>query len=99
MRDIIRYLLGRRARFLVSGYSMFPTLKPNVSVFVETQTKGEVGDIIVLEVHERVVIKRLHAKSIRGVWVLGDNPIQSTDSRDFGWVPEDKVIGKVCSFW
>ena len=101
VRDVFFYLLGRRARFLVSGKSMLPTLQPEVSVFVDTQNRGEVGDVVVLRHPHQglILIKRLHKRSEHGVWVLGDNPAESTDSRHFGWVQEERVLGKVRSFW
>ena len=29
------------------------------------------------------------------VFLVGDNPLASTDSRDFGWLPQEHIIGRV----
>lgn len=43
----------------------------------------------------REQIKRV--ARIRGseIYVLGDNPSRSTDSRSYGWIPRSKVIARV----
>ena len=43
----------------------------------------------------RTLLKRLHAVHSHGIDVLGDNPLSSTDSRHFGLVPWQDVIGLV----
>lgn len=48
-----------------------------------------------------LIIKRVtdvrEAASGREVWIQGDNsdPQRSTDSRSFGWVPADLVVGRI----
>ena len=102
IRDVIRYLFGRRSRYVLSGKSMLPTLKPETYVFVCEQTNPQEGDIIVAyhpHKPQLLLIKRLESISAKGLWIIGDNPQYSTDSRSFGWVPEELFIGVVCSYW
>lgn len=42
---------------------------------------------------ELVAIKRIVEISDDGVWVEGDNPDASRDSRNYGWVPHDFFLG------
>jgi nickel-type superoxide dismutase maturation protease len=43
----------------------------------------------------RILVKRVHAVSADGVDVRGDNPVESTDSRQFGAVPRNCLVGRV----
>lgn len=43
----------------------------------------------------RRIVKRVVELSRQGVWLLGDNPAASTDSRVFGWVPFALVSGPI----
>lgn len=45
--------------------------------------------------NRRVLIKRVIRREISGWWVAGDNPTASTDSRTFGPVPPELVVGRV----
>jgi type IV secretory pathway protease TraF len=40
----------------------------------------------------REKIKRLALTRAGRIYVLGDNPPMSTDSRDFGWLPEETIV-------
>ncbi len=39
----------------------------------------------------------VHRDASGNLWLRGINPAQSTDSRDFGTVPEKNVVGRVTS--
>ena len=41
------------------------------------------------------LIKRLKSVEETGLWLLGDNPAESTDSRQLGAVPTNLLIGEV----
>ena len=41
------------------------------------------------------LIKRLSRLDSTGLWLLGDNPAESTDSRQLGAVPAKLLIGEV----
>lgn len=51
---------------------------------------------VVIIVHDGMEkIKRIEQVRAQEVYVLGDNALASTDSRDFGWIARDAVSGKV----
>lgn len=43
----------------------------------------------------RVIIKRIKNIKNKDYFVVGDNAGESTDSREFGWIKESDIIGKV----
>jgi len=54
------------------------------------------GEVIVIRHQNLDKIKRVaQVDSCKGVYVLGDNATASTDSRSFGWIGFDEIIGKV----
>lgn len=84
------------SRFIVSGKSMYPNLKPRESVitlnwFIDLKP----GDLVVVKINNKLMIKRI--KSVKGkrLYLIGDNKKESTDSRHFGKVDKDSVVGKV----
>jgi nickel-type superoxide dismutase maturation protease len=90
--------LVRPRRFVVSGPSMLPTLRPGDRLVVAKTRKLRPGDIVVLRDPRslsRLVCKRVVTAEPGHIVVRGDNPEASTDSRAFGPVPTDWVIGKV----
>lgn len=78
------------------GNSMYPTLKPNQDILVWCWFyTPKLGDIVAVKVAGKEMIKRMQMSSDRGAFVLGDNEKESTDSRNFGWIKKDQIIGKV----
>ncbi len=75
----------------VVGESMLPTLRHGAVVFGVSYKKPRLGDIVIAKLNGREVIKRIAGKSDRGYFLLGDNPMASTDSRVFGWITPDAV--------
>jgi nickel-type superoxide dismutase maturation protease len=53
------------------------------------------GDVVVVRHNGREKIKRLHSMQDDQVFLLGDNPPHSTDSRHFGWLSASVIVGKV----
>ena len=102
--DIIRWILGFRRRVLVEGESMSPSLLPNESLFVKDDYYNnhlpQIGDIVLLK-HpkepQRVIVKRIHKIQDGNIFVTGDNPPKSTDSRHFGSIRRQNIIAKVTS--
>jgi len=81
--------------FKVTGASMEPTLSQGDYVLVRFTNRINVGDIVVVKVKDNVVIKRVSKIHSEYFWVLGDNDTQSTDSRKYGWINFNQLIGKV----
>ena len=105
--DVLLWLLRRRSRVKVHGFSMAPLLKPGDELLVNSlayrRSRPEVGDIVVAWHPERdhfKLIKRVVAVTPEMTyWLEGDNPAESTDSRSFGDVELASILGKVvCRF-
>lgn len=103
--DIVLWLLRRRSRFQVKGLSMSPWLQPGDEVLVNQKaylrSHPSIYDVVVIchpdQPHLRL-IKRVISLNEKGAcFVQGDNFLQSTDSRTFGWVEPHLIIGCVTS--
>ena len=74
---------------------MLPTLLPGQEVLaLRRWRRVRVGDVVVVHVEGRgpdLLVKRCAARHGRSLELRGDNPAFSTDSRDFGPVPERNV--------
>ncbi|MBU2101320.1 hypothetical protein KKH05_01205 [Patescibacteria group bacterium] len=84
-------------RFVVSGDSMKPAYPAGSKVFVSSLFKPRVGDVVVLRDprDERLVLKRIKSFERRRYFVEGDNIEKSTDSRHFGEIEKESIMGKV----
>lgn len=88
-------------RFIVSGSSMEPTYKAGdrlwVSRLLNILFKPEAGDVVVLRDPRdgRLVLKRIMKIAPDGYFMKGDNENESTDSRTFGLIKKENIIGKV----
>ena len=86
----------------VSGQSMSPTFSSGDWLLARRRGRVRAGVLVVAH-HERVglMVKRVTAirQATTGpqVWLQGDNPepAASTDSRHFGWVDADRIVGTV----
>ena len=80
---------------------MQPTLEPGDRVLVRRlrrKTAPVLGSVVVTWHPQRSklrLIKRLKSVEETGLWLLGDNPAESTDSRQLGAVPTNLFIGEV----
>ncbi|WP_329027786.1 nickel-type superoxide dismutase maturation protease [Streptomyces sp. NBC_00690] len=82
----------------VSGPSMYPTLKPGDQLLVHYGAQVRPGDVAVLRhplQQDLLIVKRLAERRAGGWWVLGDNPGAEGDSRVFGAVPPELLLGRV----
>lgn len=83
-------------RFTVFGDSMLPTLKRGQDILVLCWFyKLEKGDLVAVKKDAKDMIKRIKAIKEEEIFVLGDNEKVSLDSREFGWVKKEEIIGKV----
>ena len=90
-------------RFRVEDESMRPTLEPGDYVVVNRWAyrvrRPRQGDLVVVRdphVADRFLVKRVSdATAATHVQLAGDNVATSRDSRVFGAVPVERIIGKV----
>jgi nickel-type superoxide dismutase maturation protease len=84
--------------FKVADRSMEPALKSGDYVFATAWfSKLKVGDIVILKHPARPIkiVKRISAISDKSAYVIGDNKSESEDSRSFGSVPRESILGRV----
>ena len=95
------------SRYVVDGTSMEPAFRSGDRVLVNRlayrRRAPRAGDVVVLRDPERrgrVLLKRIATApddTVAGpsrIYVLGDNAAESRDSRAFGAVAENEIIGK-----
>ncbi len=71
----------------VVGQSMEPTLPAGTLVIGYCWARGSIpSSVVMAQMNQRQVIKRVHSVMPEGVSLLGDNPAFSTDSRQRGLV-------------
>ncbi len=103
LRAHVGWFLGRLRRYRIDGESMLPVLEPGVEVLVDRDAYRAAspapGDIVAARHPYRrdvTIVKRVEALEPDGSCRLkGDNPDASTDSRCFGIVRADRVLGRV----
>jgi nickel-type superoxide dismutase maturation protease len=106
------FLRWRPFRMEVEGPSMRPALEPGDWAIAIARVRVRRGDIVVVEHPERPgleIVKRVVNVSgdvtpdgfplVDQVWIEGDEPESSTDSRQFGPVAIDRVRGRVRLVW
>ncbi|MFZ1702165.1 MAG: nickel-type superoxide dismutase maturation protease [Pyrinomonadaceae bacterium] len=98
-KDRVLYFAGRRQAYLIEGDSMLPTLNDGDAVLIKPTRDIVVGDVI-LAYHpfksSVTILKRVAEVAADGSLTLsGDNLAESTDSRSFGAVSVESIIGRV----
>ena len=81
--------------FQVKGQSMEPYCREGDFVFVNKRKNLKEGDVAVIRhpFTSRLLLKRVIKKRDEKYWFEGDNKAASSDSRAFGWVLKDSVLG------
>src|SRR5687768_14403793 len=88
-------------RFIVHGSSMSPTFQPGdklfVSKFYYRIFAPKVNDIVIVKDPRdgKLLLKRIKKITKQGYYIVGDNPKTSTDSRAFGEIDRNKIVGRV----
>lgn len=93
---------GRRTAPLgvvdVDGPSMVPTLRHGDQLLVRYGAALRPGAVVLARHPLRqnlLVVKRAVERREGGWWLLSDNSFVESDSRDFGPVPDELVLGRV----
>ena len=79
----------------VVGDSMLPTFRAGQLIALARISSPHVGDVVMIRHDGLEKLKRIARIDGVRVYVLGDNPDASTDSRQFGWIGVESIIGKV----
>ncbi len=75
---------------------MRPTLCAGDLCLVVWGSPVRPGNVVVARLPGRPLgVKRAVRRTAEGWWLEGDDPEASTDSRTFGAVPDDAVLGRV----
>jgi nickel-type superoxide dismutase maturation protease len=88
----------------VTGPSMVPTLRHGDWLLIQYVKGPEAvrdvvreGDVVVLRhplQQDLLIVKRAVERRDGGWWVLGDNTFAESDSRQFGAVPDERVLAR-----
>lgn len=79
----------------IEGLSMTPSYAHGKIIFGFRFRRPQVGDVVIVRHHRLEIIKRVDQLHEDQVYLLGDNPEESTDSRQFGWLPIKAIIAVV----
>ena len=87
----------------VEGSSMLPRLRPGSLILLLKTQNLKVGQVAIARRPDRpnlLVIKRVKVVTKNGYWLEGDNQSESDDSRIFGEVEKELVLGKfLFKYW
>lgn len=78
----------------IRGQSMSPTLQPG-QIVLGWGKKPSVGDTVLAEQAGREVVKRIKSISNGRIYLVGDNTVESRDSRHYGPVEFQDIIGSI----
>lgn len=79
----------------VVGHSMESTLKQGRIVLVTPLFGFKRGDVVVARIDKRDIIKRIVRINNGKITLAGDNPAHSRDSRNFGEIGGENILGRV----
>lgn len=80
----------------VQGDSMLPTYRSGTILLIHKYPKTLRADDVVIFEHQQIEkIKRISSMHPETIEVLGDNRLNSTDSRAFGPIHKNSLRGKV----
>ena len=103
-REMFLRLLNRRWRLRVRGHSMLPGIAPGDELFFDPfaykRASPQVGDVVMARHPRRDewLLKRITLITSDGrLFLQGDNPEESTDSRTLGLFELEAIRGRVTS--
>ena len=98
-RELISLMMRRRRVCRVDGDSMHPALKDGDRVLYKATSACTEGDVVLARhpvVADLKLIKRVARVGPGGrVTLRGDSGLESSDSRGFGSVAPDAILGRV----
>jgi nickel-type superoxide dismutase maturation protease len=87
------------AKFKIVGHSMEPTIRNGETVLVSNLFYSfktpKIGDIVAFRGKDEALIKRITNINREKYFLEGDNQRDSLDSRTFGLISKQKILGKV----
>ena len=94
--------IGRRKRFKVIGQSMLPLLEQGEEILIDPhaykKSPPQINDVVITNhPHDArlTIVKRVTKMALDGsCFLTGDNPAASTDSRHWGSIARENIIGK-----
>ena len=103
LQALFLLLIGRRRRFRVVGQSMLPLLEQGEEILIDPyaykKSLPQINDVVITS-HPRdtqlTIVKRVtRVAGEDNYFLTGDNPTASTDSRQWGMVNRENILGKV----
>ncbi len=99
VRELRGAIQGERRCYRVEGDSMSPSLLPGDLIWVTTYTRGlpSPGDVVVVrdpQDLQRILVKRARSCGAVTFSVGSDNPTSGRDSRHFGSLGIEHLIGR-----
>lgn len=88
-------------KFQVQENSMEPFISSGDIILVNRLSylfkNPKIGDVVVIKKNnkKKYLIKRIQKVRKKTYFVVGDNKNQSIDSRNFGWITKEDIIGKM----
>jgi len=82
-------------RVLVQGPSMAPTLRHGDQLLVVRRGRARPGALVVVRLPDGTLAVKRFVRNVdeEALWVEGDNPFGSTDSRTVGPLPATALVG------
>ncbi len=99
---LLSLLVGYRHHLRVVGKSMLPfILEGDLLIYKKINSKKydlKVGDLVIAshpKLKSHLIIKRIYKIDQKKFDLRGDNPLSSTDSREWGLINFNLIVGKV----
>jgi phage repressor protein C with HTH and peptisase S24 domain len=74
---------------------MHPALRKGQIVLARTAKVPRINDIVIFRHSGLEKIKRISQIEGNKIYLIGDNAIHSSDSRNFGWLDSSVIVAKV----